>query len=339
MYVKHRIFLDITNRNERAKPLDMVREDTNCRKIEMVLQAGLGLWSPPEGTGVLIRYQKADGTGGEYDTLPDGTRAWEINGCTVSVLLAPQVLTVAGEVELGIILIHGDSRLNTFPIRLNVIGNVPELEESEDYFSITGFIPQPETAETGQYLEVSEVDESGKIRAVRAVEAPAGGGEMPENVVVCDLEGAAEDESTIPLNADTFGGALPSAYMKVSDLTPVDFTSSVSFVTTETPFRTTRFIKIGNMVHIHYVGASKTHTGGQSFADSNLLFTIPEGYRPYFSEVDALCIKFASAYGEVILKSDGTCYIYTISSSSVAGRILFTMSYVCENTTVMEVSE
>ena len=154
--------------------IDVVRGDTNSRRVDFVLRAGFEPWCPPEESSVLIRYQKADGTGGAYDTLPDGSTAWEISGCTVTILLAPQMLTAEGNVDVSITLIHGTRQLSGFQVKLNVTGRVPTLEESESYFSITGFIPQPETAAAGQYLEVAEVDESGKITAVRAVEAPSG---------------------------------------------------------------------------------------------------------------------------------------------------------------------
>lgn len=39
-------------------------------------------------------------------------------------------------------------------------------------------------------------------------------GGIPENVVTCDLEGATEDESTVPVNADTLGGELPDAFAR-----------------------------------------------------------------------------------------------------------------------------
>ena len=213
MYVNHRVYMDLTNR-ENMPVIDVVREDLNSRRIVFILRAGFEPWCPPEGASVLIRYRKEDGTGGEYDTMPDGSAAHEINGCNMTVLLAPQIFTVEENVNLSVTLIHGDSELNIFQVRLQVAGKVPVPEKSEDYFRVTRFIPQPEAAVAGQFLEVSEVDGNGKIRAVRTAEAPAGSTAVPENVVTCDLNGSMEGESTVPVNADTLGGALPTAFAR-----------------------------------------------------------------------------------------------------------------------------
>ena len=183
MHVNHKVHMDLTKRGN-TPIIDLVREDANSRQIRLMLRTGSEPWCPPEDASVLIRYQKADGTIGEYDTLPDGSAAYGISGCTVSILLAPQVLTAEGNVDLSVTLIHDSSQLSAFQIRLNVSGRVPATEESEDYLRITGFIPQPETAAVGQYLEVSEVDETGKITALRAVEAVSGkDGKTPEKGV------------------------------------------------------------------------------------------------------------------------------------------------------------
>lgn len=51
---------------------------------------------------------------------------------------------------------------------------------------------------------------------------------LPENVVTCDLEGATEDESAVPVNADTLGGEPPENYVKASDMTGINITESVT---------------------------------------------------------------------------------------------------------------
>lgn len=50
---------------------------------------------------------------------------------------------------------------------------------------------------------------------------------LPENVVTCDLEGATEDESTVPVNADTLGGFAASEFYRTSTLLAEDITSQI----------------------------------------------------------------------------------------------------------------
>lgn len=64
---------------------------------------------------------------------------------------------------------------------------------------------EPEDApELSLWVDLDEEGESGSGGSVV----------IPENVVTCDLEGATEDESTVPVNADTLGGFPASEYTR-----------------------------------------------------------------------------------------------------------------------------
>lgn len=88
--------------------------------MEVTLLAGEEAWQIPEETVVLVRYRKPDGIGGIYDTLPDGTAAWSKDGSKVTVILAPQMLTVPGCVSAQVELQCGDGVLATFTIQIIV---------------------------------------------------------------------------------------------------------------------------------------------------------------------------------------------------------------------------
>lgn len=162
-----------------------VQDDRYSRDLELALYDGRIPWTVPETACALVRYRKADGRGGEYDTLPDGSKAWSAKRNVLTVTLAPQVLTVPGFVELTVSLIAQEKQLSAFPIRLHVLPAVREtIADSEDYVSVTGFLPAPSEAKQGQYLRVASVDGSGKVTGVEAVSLAGGsGGEIaPEEI-------------------------------------------------------------------------------------------------------------------------------------------------------------
>lgn len=97
-----------------------VQEDRYTRQLRIELKCSGMNWPVPENVALRVRYARPDGTGGEYDTLPDGSSAWSAIGNVLTVLLAPQVLEVAGSVSLWITLLQGQIQLSTFPVLLHV---------------------------------------------------------------------------------------------------------------------------------------------------------------------------------------------------------------------------
>jgi hypothetical protein len=106
MIITHKIKMDLTRR-ELVPPIDMAQDDKYSRNLELALFCGNKAVIPPQDCAVLVRYQKSDGHGGCYDTLPDGTTAWHTSGNTLTVALAPQVLTVSGRTELIVTILAG----------------------------------------------------------------------------------------------------------------------------------------------------------------------------------------------------------------------------------------
>lgn len=175
MEVIHKLEMDLEIKAP-MQWLELPRGDVNTRKIRFLLTANQMPWTMPENAAVLIRYCKPDGTGGEYDTLPDGTVAWEALDNTLTVALAPQVLATAGVVILYAVIRLEDMVLNTFAVEIRV--RAPEdgkrIDRSEDYFYITRVMPGPDSAEIDQYLCVADVDANGRVTRVKAVDATAG---------------------------------------------------------------------------------------------------------------------------------------------------------------------
>lgn len=165
MYVKHKLKMDLTGPAVMPR-VDMMQRDQYVRQIELELYCGTEVWEIPKDIHSIICYQKADGTGGTYDTVPDGKRAWTVSGNILTVDIAPQVLTCAGPVRMAVDILRGDAKVSTFTMMLYVQEAIPLGLESGDYFQLEGFLPIPEAGEEGQLLRITGVDAYGKVTGV-----------------------------------------------------------------------------------------------------------------------------------------------------------------------------
>lgn len=167
--------------------LELPQGDVNTRKLRFLLTANQMPWVMPENASVLICFRKSDGTEGQYDTLPDGTLAWEATDNMLTVSLAPQVLTNAGTVILYACIRKEEKVLSTFDVELRVRpsaddGEQNRIDRSEDYFYMTQVMPGPVSAQAGQYLCVEEVDAHGRVTRVKAVDSGNGVGIVSINI-------------------------------------------------------------------------------------------------------------------------------------------------------------
>lgn len=111
-----------------------VQGDSYSRSLMLTLYNGISPWIIPDGVTAAVRYAKPDRTKGYYDTMPDGTRAWSTQGNALTIQLAPQMLTVAGNVKVQIELIQGTHILSTFTITVYVEENpAAGILKSENY--------------------------------------------------------------------------------------------------------------------------------------------------------------------------------------------------------------
>lgn len=184
MIITNKITMDL----QRSKPtptIDAVQTDTYSRNLEIELLENGEPFLYDGNLAVVIRYRKLDGTGGEYDTLPDGSSAWTLWKNYLTIALAPQVLTFPGNVLLSVSLAAEGKQLSTFPVELNVRHLSRAINAtSENYLYLTGLLPAPSTAEPGQYLQVAAVDSGGKVTGVQAVPAPENGSAVADPVQI-----------------------------------------------------------------------------------------------------------------------------------------------------------
>lgn len=120
-----------------AQEIYAVQGDCYTRKVTLRLLSNKEPWTPDSPIAVSIRYCKPDGTGGIYDTLPNGEKAWEQDKNLLSFLLAPQMLTVPGRVSVQVEMSNAELVLATFPLEL-IVTEDPSAKaiQSEDYFNL-----------------------------------------------------------------------------------------------------------------------------------------------------------------------------------------------------------
>ncbi len=131
-----------------------VQGDQNTRCLELSLYASGSPFVPPEGVSMAMRYRKRDGTRGYYDTMPDGSSAWSSEGNTITIQLAPQMLTVPGTVEAQLELTMGEEILGTFSLFIHVAENpAAGFLRSEDYVNWLKWMKQALSDQVSQMLE------------------------------------------------------------------------------------------------------------------------------------------------------------------------------------------
>lgn len=132
MNISHKVTLSLDQRGDR-QIIDAVQGDT-ARTLEISLLENGQAWTIPEGTMATIHYRRVNsGVGGSYDTMPDGTEAYSIDGNVVTIRIAQLILTLPGQVEMQVTLTNGGEEITCFSIWFSVQGNLmwtPKDDES-----------------------------------------------------------------------------------------------------------------------------------------------------------------------------------------------------------------
>ena len=100
-------------------------------------------------------------------------RAYTIRANTITIAVAPDALTLAGDVSLVVSLVSGQQVLSTFEIILAVQSNHSSSRISAGAgCRISGFLAAPENAKVGQILAVEKTNNSGTVEKVTAIDLP-----------------------------------------------------------------------------------------------------------------------------------------------------------------------
>lgn len=173
MIVTHHLKIDWA-RPEPGQQIPVVQGDYLSRRLSCTLYENGKRWFVPADVIPALRYGKPDGTGGIYNTLPNGEAAWSIRENRVELVLAPQMISVPGPVRCQLVLMQEQRELASFAFGLLVQRDPSwQMEASKDYIHWQGtFLPQVVGASAGQYLQITQVDGQGHAIALRPVDAP-----------------------------------------------------------------------------------------------------------------------------------------------------------------------
>ena len=145
--------------------------DRAGRFINAKLVDGAREFIPPENAHFVVRYMKADGNGGLYDTMEDNeTPAVTLSGNIATIGIAEQALTTQGLTQMELNIYDGNAtRISAFKFNMIVEETVlPDGEvESTEYFNIL-------THEIALALQASGVVQAVVNMTVEAEELPAG---------------------------------------------------------------------------------------------------------------------------------------------------------------------
>lgn len=113
------------NLNFRESPIVLeALQGDSARALTVHFYVGETPWEIPGDANILLQYCCEDGTGSIYDTLPDGTSAWSVDGNALTIHLISQVCAVPGCTRVQVTIFSGDKQVSAFPIEIRVTGQV-----------------------------------------------------------------------------------------------------------------------------------------------------------------------------------------------------------------------
>lgn len=172
--------------------------DACTRKVQISLSNGGISWSPGK-SDVAIRFCKSDGTGGIYDKLPDGTKAYAYPTTALNdviITLAPEVLTCAGDVLVDVVFSDSAEVLATFSFVVHVQASpMAGIATSNSYYNYQSL------ADINQAINEAKAAAAGAVKFVNGVK-PGSDGNVAVNVGVTAIN-RQTGSVTLPVNAYT----------------------------------------------------------------------------------------------------------------------------------------
>ncbi len=179
------------NRRGITPVVDAVQGDSFTRKLAVDLAENGEAWPVPSGVTAGVAFRKPDGHRGLYDRLPDGSSAVTVYSNTVTAVLAPEVLSCAGDVWAAIVL-HDENlaQLATFPVCIRVAANPASgAETSNDYYNYSTMEEVSEAVE--EALKQLEADKKAFLaEAEKALEVVHDTATENAPAIVCEKTGS-----------------------------------------------------------------------------------------------------------------------------------------------------
>ncbi|MBQ4600139.1 MAG: hypothetical protein IJB17_00720 [Oscillospiraceae bacterium] len=176
MQVYHEFTVDLVRRGL-LPSLWAVQGDHESRILRLTLTQAGQPWQAPENITAAVRYRCSDGTGGWFDTLPDGSAAGSLSANVLTVTLPAQVFQVPGAVALQVELAQGEKCLSTFTLDAVVEKNpAAGAVTPEDYINMRSFLVDSAKEQVDALVAAGELT-PGKSAYAYAVEGGFGGTE------------------------------------------------------------------------------------------------------------------------------------------------------------------
>ena len=188
---------------------------TRCVSVQL-LDNGVP-WLPPEKTDIAVVYTQPGGKKGLYNKLPDGSSAISISGSTVTAILAPNMLSVAGEVHAALVFSNNQlDQLSSFPFSIMVVKNqFAGAQQSEDYIRLQWLEDKLEER-IAQLISTEECARAG----VAAQEATIAAAAAQEQAAVAGNAAASASTAAAAAQA-VVDGIVPEVEQLRSDLTGI----------------------------------------------------------------------------------------------------------------------
>lgn len=206
MNVTSKISVDLIRPNY-GNTVNAIQGDGTTRCVRILLMEDGRPWEPPDGVETAIAYKQFGGSKGLYNKLADGSSAISISGNEVTVVLAPQMLTVPGTVKA--VLMFNDSQLNrltTFPFSVSVTADPAfGAKETEDYIRL-----QWMEDKLGEYVDGLHGTIGSLVDEYLQEHPPAGSGgylktdktlSIKDGVLGVNTAYAAEQDNTLPITS------------------------------------------------------------------------------------------------------------------------------------------
>lgn len=187
--------------------------DACTRKVQISLSNGGISWSPGK-SDVAIRFCKSDGTGGIYDKLPDGTKAYAYPTTALNdviITLAPEVLTCAGDVLVDVVFSDSAEVLATFSFVVHVQASpMAGITPSNSYYSYQSL------ADINKAIDDAKAAAAGAVKFVNGVKPDANGSvTVPVGVTAVNRQ---TGSVTLPVNAYTTCSTAANYVVKTANL-------------------------------------------------------------------------------------------------------------------------
>lgn len=148
--------------------------DSGGRILEFELRENGREWVIPEGVRPALAFRNDGGYAGEYDTLPDGTDAFTVEGCRIRMRLVDQITAVAGQVKMMLVLRDSQlTQISSFPFFIEVVDGIEGAQPlPKVYFRVSSLMEINQELERIEKM-LREMDASAVLEAAQEAKRAA----------------------------------------------------------------------------------------------------------------------------------------------------------------------